>query len=181
MKYAQVAAELKAKGELNKVIQMLEQMGQVDYVFYYEDSEEDWEGQGTIDWRHDVEVDFGQVEDNEAIRYILASNYPGFNDAPCLIVSKSSSYLAPVGYEFHYHRWETEEDAHKIVEGSPFAASQVRVNFTVLYQLCPELFDREMLPAGNDHARVQAYWLVPFGMGLQYEVGLELLEACRAA
>lgn len=179
MKYAQVAVELKAKGELEKVIGMLQQMGQVDYVLYHEDIEEGVLNDGALNWCYLKEVNFVQM-DNELHDMVL-DNYPGMNPTLCLLAEKEHSYLAPVGHDFEYEVWEEEEAAGKVVSaGSPFEARRVRVDFTVLHTLCPEVFDQELLPPGNEEIG-EAYWFVPEGLGLNYEVGLELLTACQAA
>ena len=180
MKYAQVAAELKAKGELDKVIQMLEQMGQVDYVFYNEGVDEMYDNHDTPDWLLNRDIYFELVEDDHIMRDILKEVHGASTDNPCLFVSNRDSYLAPVGHEFQIDYWEDEEEAGKVVRGKPFAARQVRVNFVTLYSLCPELIDHKPIDAGCARAN-DDYWMFPVGTSLQYEVGLELLEACRAA
>lgn len=178
MKYAQVAAELKAKDELDNVIQMLEQMGQIDYVLYTEDQDEEIEDPYEPTWCRIKEVTFDRVP--EGLHAMILDNYEGMNPTPCLVVNKENSYLAPARHEFEYEVWETEMDAGKSVKGSPFNALMTRVNFTTLYTLCPEVFDQELLPPGNESIG-KDYWFVPKGLGLNYEVGLELLAACRAA
>lgn len=179
MKYAQVAAELKAKGELDKVIGMLQQMGQVDYVFYYEDVEDDHQDEGKPTWCYVKEFYFGRQ--CTGLQQMLLDNYPGMNSTPCLLVEKENIYLAPVGCEFEYEVWEDELAAGKVVvEGSPFESRRVRVDFNILYSLCPEVFDQELLPPGNEKIGAK-YWFVPEGLGLNYEVGQELLAACQAA